>query len=766
LLNNQKHITGLISDNIGNLWITTLSGIYRYNISERTGHFIVLNDGNFARESFVYGSDIDSDGFIYLSGIKGLTVFNPEDIVSDTTRCTVLFTDFRINDRSSMADNSFIHNDINYTPEITLKHNNQIYFAFSALVYTNRQNIRYAYMLQGVDPDWIYVGSEERYISYANLQAGKYALKIKSTNSNGIWQDNVHTLRIRVNPPLWQTWYAYLFYICILGAVIIFIVKFLSLRMRLKAKIELDENRHKIYTDLAHSIKTPLTLLQSSLQSLSENSDTMPDDEKKYMLSTMSRNSNRISLLVNQIGESRKASQKKSSLQLTEADFIVFAYGIYENFRDLFESKEIEFTFSSNVEHVKLIFDSEKIEITLLNLLSNAYKFTSRGGKVHFICTLDSASNTLQVEINDNGSGIKKEYQENVFERFITVPDSESRRNGIGLGLALSREYVELHHGKINLTSNESGTQVKFYLLLGNSHFKDQEIGELYQDKDKYAHIDAYVESELLNVNIDEYYLENAPLAYLVENDLQTIQFIEKVFSPDIRVKPISNHNKLIEEVLNEKPRLIISEVVFEGEKTGFDLCRKIKENLLLNDIPFVFITAYSGDDDKKRGYEQGADAYISKPFDVNNLKKRMLQLIQNKENIAQKAKHELIVNPKDIEFRSAEDRFLMKAMEIIENNLDNEKFNVLTFATEMNLSSSMLYRKIKGLTNLSPNELIRSVRLKRAAQMLKNKAYGVSEVALKVGFMDIRYFSSSFKKEFGVPPSVYSHSLDSKQKD
>ena len=184
------------------------------------------------------------------------------------------------------------------------------------------------------------------------------------------------------------------------------------------------------------------------------------------------------------------------------------------------------------------------------------------------------------------------------------------------------------------------------------------------------------------------------------------------------------------------------------------------------NNIPFVFITAYSGDDDKKRGYEQGADAYISKPFDVNNLKKRMMQLIQNKDNIAQKSKQELIVNPRDIQFKSAEDRFLTRAMEIIENNLDNEKFNVMTFATEMNLSSSMLYRKIKGLTNLSPNELIRSIRLKRAAQMLKNKAYTVSEVALKVGFMDIRYFSSSFKKEFGIPPSVYSQSIDGKKND
>lgn len=767
LLNNQNHITGLISDNIGNLWISTLTGICRYNISERTEQFIVLNGGNFAREGFVFGSDIDSDGFIYLSGINGLTIFNPEEIASDTTHYNVLFTDFRVNNRLLMSDNFLNHNDINYTPEITLKHNNnQIYFAFSALVYTNRENIRYAYMLQGVDPDWMYVGPEERYISYANLHAGNYTLKIKSTNGNGIWQNNTHTLRIRVNPPFWRTWYSYLFYIYMLGAIILFIVKFLRLRMRLKAKIELDENRQKIYTDLAHSIKTPLTLLQSSLQSLSENSDTMPDDEKKYMLSTMSRNSNRISLLVNQIGELRKVTQKKPTLQLTETDFIVFAYGIYENFKDLFESKEIEFMFSSNVEHVKLIFDSEKIEITLLNLLSNAYKFTPRGGMVQFICTLDSASNTLQVEINDTGSGIKREYQENVFERFVTVPNSESHRNGIGLGLTLAKEYVELHYGKINLTSSESGTQIKFYLHLGNSHFKDQEIGELYQNNDKYTHIDAYVESELLNVNIDEYYLENAPLAYLVENDLQTIKFIEKVFSPHIRVKPISNHNKLFEEVLNEKPRLIISEVVFEGDKTGFDLCRKIKENPLMNVIPFVFITAYSGDDDKKRGYEQGADAYISKPFDVNNLKKRMMQLIQNKDNIVQKSKQELIVNPRDIQFKSAEDRFLTRAMEIIENNLDNEKFNVMTFATEMNLSSSMLYRKIKGLTNLSPNELIRSIRLKRAAQMLKNRAYTVSEVALKVGFIDIRYFSSSFKKEFGVPPSVYSQSLDGKKND
>lgn len=750
---------------MGNLWITTLSGIYKYNISERTSHFIELNGGNFARKSFVFGADIDSDGYIYLSGINGLTIFNPEEIISDTTRNNVIFTDFRVNNKSLMFDDLLNQHDINNTSKIILKHkNNQIYFAFSALVYSNRQNIRYAYMLEGLDPDWIYVGPEERTISYANLHSGDYKLKIKSTTNNGIWQDNIHTLEIRVNPPYWRTWYSYIFYFLILGAIVLFTVKFWSLRLRLKTKIELNENRHKIYTDLSHSIKTPLALLQSSLQSLLENMDTLSENEKKYMLSTIKSNSNRISLLVNQIGESRKTSSKKSNLQLTETDFIAFAYGIYEKFRDLFESKEINFIFLSNVDYVKLIFDLEKIEITLLNLLSNAYKYTPKGGQVHFKCTLDSSGHILQVEINDNGSGIKKEFQENVFERFYTIPDPDLHRQGIGLGLSLAKEYIELHEGKIYLTSSESGTQIKFDLLLGSSHYKNSVIKELNQLNDNYSHIVAYVESELLNVNNEELFLENVSLVYLVENDHQTISFIEKAFNPEIKIIPILNYKKLSDEITNEKPQLIISEVVFDGENKGFEICRKIKKDPLTNDIPFVFVTANSSDDDQKYAYEYGAVAYITKPFDVNHLKKRVMMLIQTKENIKQKIKQELITLPRDIQFQSAEDKFLTRAMEIIEDNIDNEKFNVLNFASEMNLSSSMLYRKIKGLTNLSPNELIRSVRLKRAAQMLENKAFNISEIALKVGFMDIRYFSSSFKKEYGVPPSIYAQSFEDRK--
>lgn len=762
-----KYIVGIIDDNRGNLWLASPAGIYKYNISERTTQFIMLNTGNFARENYVFGCDICSDDYIYMGGLNGLTFFNPKDIITDTAHYNVQITDFRVHNKPVQVGSYILAEDINHVDRIKLNYtDNQFTFAFSALSYTNEYEIKYSYKLEGIDNEWNYLGTGDNNITYNNLSWGTYTLKMRCTNSMGIWQDNVKSLVIRVNPPLLLRWYFLLLYVIIVSFVVWLLYQMWSLRMKLKLQADLEDHKLKFYTDLTYNIKAPLTLLQSPLNYMKDHYISMSEEEINYMLTTMSRNSNRISLLVEKLVGFRRVTQGKTMLHLVRTDFIVYVQSIYESFKDLFASKNITFTFASNVDHLELVFDTNHMETILSNILSNAYRFTKSGGTVTIDCSLDTSDSKAWVEVIDTGVGIEKDNLNRVFDRFWTG-EAGRKEGGVGIGLNLTKELVELHHGEIRVDSTpQIGTKVRFSILLGNAHFGNAIINEPNEHVLAHEHIKDYIESERIGPESVPKKPANVPLVYMADQNAQLLEFVRRTLRMTFQVKTFDNPNALYEEVLKQKPKLILSAFVFAGERKGLVLCKQIKSNPEMNDIPFMFVTSHSNDEDKKIAYECGSDAFIAKPFEIDHLEKRMQILLQSQENIREKAKREFIVNPKNIHIESADDKFLAKVISIIEKHIDDEEFTIDAFASKMNLSTSMFYRRIKSLTQLSPLEMLRSYRLKHAAKLLESKAYNVSEVASKVGFSDVRYFSICFKKEFGISPSTYQQSQESQSSE
>ncbi len=755
----SNHISNIIDDDRGNLWLSTLSGVYKYSLSNNQFQYTELYGGSFTRRGFVFGSAKDSDGYLYLSGINGVTLFNPAEIKADTAHYRLFFVDFKVHNRTATVGSDILAQDINRTDRIVLGHkDNQFSFAFSALAFPQRENIRYAYMLEGLDTEWLHAGSGNRYIAYNNLPAGTYTLKIRSTDASGTWLDNVRSLVIRIRPhPLWS-WYSIPVYLLLAGLLGWLLFHMWRIREQYRTQAIINRSRLKFYTDVSYSIKNPLMLLQSPLQNLIENYDSMSPDEVKYQLGVMNRNGNRLSRLVDQLVQFRKLDQGKLPLHLAEADIVHFTESIFVAFRELFASKQIGFTFASDRENFPMVFDREKIETVLFNLLSNAYKFTPEGGRVEIRCESGTVRDRFLLRVSDTGAGIREKDRERVFERFWTRDQTGTERHsGAGIGLSLARELAELHHGSLTVDLRpEGGTVFTLTLLTGKAHFQNAEIERPQKEEVSPAFIGDYIDTIEIKTEPQNEAKTKLPLAVLVDEDAQTLEYLGKLLHDTVRVRSFGSVTEAFSRIVELKPQLVISGLVFDGENDGLNLCRQVKTHPATNCIPFMFLTGRTRPEDKQAGYESGADAYVTKPFEVKYLKMRIAQLLRSRERIRERIKQELIISPREMQLLSADDRFLAKAREVVEKNIAEENFSVDLFADKMHLSTSMLYRKIKSLTDLSSNEFIRSIRLKRAAQLLATRAYTVSEVASRVGFTDIRYFSTCFKREFGSTPSAY----------
>lgn len=754
----SKYISGIINDDRGKLWIAATSGICRYDVIDNVGQFIQLNGGSFCRPGFVFGCDKNSDGYIFAGGINGLTFFHPDTVSADTTRYHVYITDFKVRNRILEVGSEELPQDINFMDRITLAHkDNQISISFSELAFTDTEGLQYAYMLEGINKEWIYAGSETHSVSYGNLPKGTYRLRIKSSNRAGVWMEEPHVLEIRIRPSEFLSWYAWIIYALLLFLLILGIVKIYGVREKLRTQKLISKMRLKFYSDISYSIKNPLSLLKAPLDKLINDYENISADEGKLMLETIRKSSNRLSLLVDELVDFCEIDQGSPSLQLKEVDFIHYAGNIADSFSHLFENKQIDFSFHHEADSAPVIIDIDKMDIVFFSLISNAFKFTPSKGKVSLSCgVLDDGS--VWAKVSDNGAGISKSDQKHIFERFWAGSNSES---GSGIGLSLAKEIIELHHGSISVNSElGKGSTFRFSLPknAGLPAFKANMLD--LENPAPSPVLEEYIQT-LDYQTVENQNISNGPLVYVVTKDRQLRHYLESMLSPEMKVVSFASPEGVYDQVVKNKPKLVISGVVFSKGKEGLEFCRKMKSNPSTSIIPFLFLTSLSQDVIKKEGYEYGADAYVTKPFDVDYLQLRIRSLIRSREEFRERLKHEFIANPKEVHLDSADDKFLAKAMQVIEENIDNEDFSVDIFAQKMNLSTSMLYRKMKRLTDRSPSEFCRDIRLKRAAQLLETRAYTISEIAGKVGFSDIRYFSTCFKREYGMTPSAYQASHD-----
>ncbi|PXV60185.1 two component regulator with propeller domain [Dysgonomonas alginatilytica] len=758
-------ILDIVTDSFNRIWISTNKRITEYNPENGASRDYTVSDGLLVN-SFLKGSYFkNSSNKIYFGGNRGISSFTSSEKLSGNPKPSkVLITDVKIQNQSILQGFSGSQfNTISQTLTIYPDDRN-IEIDFSSLNYTFPGKIQYAYKLEGVDDDWVYTSSNRQFATYNQLAKGSYTFYVKATDENRLWSSEVTQFRIQKLPAFYETWWAYLIYstlflICLYSALRI-VQNRLKLRNELKiAQIEkekseeLTQTKLRYFTNISHDFLTPLTIISCLI-------DDIESSSKKQLpqYGIMRSNVNRLKRLLQQVLDFRKVESGNMKLKITHGEIVAFIQDVcYTHFSPLIQKKKINFTFAAESKQIQAYFDADKIDKVVFNLLSNACKYTPQGGdiKVHLQSYEKKNHTYLTIKIGDSGVGIAPEDLSSVFTRFYYNSKTDASETN-GIGLSLTKDLIELHHGIISAESKLNiGTTFIITIPIDKESFMDSELVKSPQilineenttqssmEEEEWA--DTYPKNEKGNVNL-----------LLVEDNEDLLHTMQKILSGRYNVLSSSNGAEAMEILKTASIDIIISDVMMP-EMDGLELCRTLKSNIETSHISIILLTAKNSADDRIECYNAGADGYISKPFDLKVLEARINNFISNKKDKQQEFKSNVEINISTLEYPSLDEQFLNNAIEIIEKYLAETEFDINTFAEHLNMSKSSLYRKIKTMTGLSPIEFIRNIRLKHACQMLKDKSISISEVAYSVGFSDPKYFTSCFKTEFNITPSEY----------
>lgn len=762
-------IYGILQDNNKNIWLSTNYGLSRIALPSFKIKNFNASDGLQSNE-FNYGAYLkNKNGELLFGGANGFNVFSPNAIVENTFVPPVTITSFKVNNKPYLTITDSVKN-------ITLKHTQNVFnFDFVALSYTQPNKNQYAYKLEGFDTDWNYIGNRKS-ATYTNLDDGEYVFKVKASNNDGLWNEQGVEIPITILPAPWETWWAYVIYMALLALAFLVIRKYSLIRIKDKRALaqerlekerieEVNKLKLELFTNISHDFRTPLTLILGPLERLLKIKDTDGFVKKQHQI--MYRNASTLMELINQLLDFRKSESGKLQLSASKANIVPFVKDIKLSFEELARHKNIDFRFTSSNEDIEVWYDQTKLKKIIFNLLSNAFKFTDEGGKIAIEVSLhkEQGTNTapkhVVLKVRDNGKGISKENIKFIFNRFYQLGE----RTGTGIGLALTKNLVELHKGDIKVKSNENkGTTFSVKLPLGKAHLNTDEIVEnvveqnqdFIHDLEKAAYVDKAIialeeQNKTAKANIDN----TLSSILIVEDNAEVRTFITSIFQDKYNVFNAENGEDAIEITRTHEIDLIISDVMMPV-MDGMEMCNEIKTNIKTSHIPVILLTAKTSHEDQKSGYQIGADAYITKPFDANILEVRVVNLLKSRKNLIKKFKKDIILEPKEVTVTSADELFLKKAIEIVEENLSNPEFSIIDFVDGMGTSRSVLYRKLKALTDQSISEFIKTIKLKRAAQLIKKSDMSISEIAYDLGFNDQKHFRKSFKKMFNILPSKY----------
>ena len=768
-------IQSIQSDQNGNLWCSTKDGLNFLDLSSSSEVVIKAFDAYYNLDFYQYNNSALrlQNGNLLFGGLNGVTLFNPTKIEDDSIAPKVSLVDFRLFNESLQIGER-VHNrvvlpeNINSLSKITLQHTeNNFTFQFAALHFAYPEKNKFRYKLEGYDKDWIYTDAKQRVASYTNLPYRSYEFKVQAANYDGIWSQETKTIKVVVKPPFWLTGWAMFLYSLLFVGIMLFLRQLTVIRTNLKNKIELERvKREKLeevndlkiqfFTNISHELRTPLTLIVSPLEELIRNSLDNKKRHRTYL--RMHKNANRLLNMINQLLDIRKSEAGLLQLQVSEQDFVQFVNEAALSFKGLAHAKHIELVFEHTEEELKVWFDTLQMEKVIFNLFSNALKFTPEGGKITAKVYQSNNENAI-FSISDTGVGIPKGDLKQVFERFYQVEDQARTSQGSGIGLALSKNIVEAHHGTIEVQS-EFGNGSTFYVYLkkGKQHFSKKEISTHTQQEQqifsKQLTTDT-TEPEPESTTIQQQDNEKNTLL-LVEDNPDIRAYLKDHFQDQYNIEEAENGKIALEKAKKNPPSLIISDIAMP-EMDGIEFCNEIKKDMVTSHIPVVLLTARTSLFYKMNGLETGADDYITKPFNMTLLMKRVENIIENRKRLQEKfASNNFDFKPTEVVVNSIDEEFLLKVRATIEKNIDNSGFSVEALAKELLMSSIQLYRKTKALTGKTPVQVIRSMRLQRAAQLLKTGNYTVTEVTYMVGFQDLKYFRQRFKKEFGVNPSAY----------
>ncbi len=751
-------VNGLTIQDPNNLWLSTTNGILHFNREKEIVKTYYTTDG-FQSNSFMYRSVYkDKDGLLYFGSKEGFNYFNPKRLTKQKADARLFINDIRVlNKPAKVILPEQITSDIFNLKELRLK-NSQSSFSikFSAIGNILNPNFSYSYKLKGFDQDWK-TTNLEGLATYTNVPPGNYTFEIKAYEMNEDTLISTKKLGIKIDNPLWNSPLAYGLYVILLGLLVYGAMKWYSLRKKLliskisrRKENELYEAKMNFFTKMSHEIQTPITLILGPIEDMLKRAELNGNMLLKERLSIISNNALRLSRIARELTLTRNRELNRLKLSVTSNDLYLDISKVCLSFKELARSKKIDFSINCPKNLTDAWYDKEKLEHILYNLLSNAFKYTPSEGNVQLSVLPLRKKNAIKISITDSGQGIEKEELKNIFKIFYRS-ENNTDANGAGIGLALTKELVTLHKGKIKVNS-KSGEGATFTVKIPISE-------DSYADNEKIT--SSQKSTTLLSVNeaiVNEQnngHDNTKKTILIVEDNFELQSFVKGLFQDQYNILLAENGKEGFYHAKNNIPDLIISDIMMP-EMDGIEMCKALNDNKLTMHIPIVLLTAKNSTKAKIEGLETGAIEYINKPFNTNELLLKVNNILTSKENIISKYRKELINKPEIKINKSQDEIFLEKLVSIVNERLKDSTFKVDDLAEILNMSHSSLYRKCLSITGLKLVDFIKSIRLKKAAVLMSQYGYTISETAYMVGFNDPKYFSKSFKRHFSVTPKEF----------
>lgn len=764
-------ILSILEDNHQTLWFSTPNGLCNA-IPKQNGNGLTFSIISYDESNNLQNREFNDNaalktraGELIFGGPFGFNIINPDKIKRPAYHPKIVFTSLLVLNKSVVPGELvnkriLLPQSLSKLQHIDLKYKENVFsIEFASLDFGGNTYDKYAYMLEGFNSDWFYTDGNQRKATYTNLNPGNYVFKVKVLNRDGSWS-GVKTLQINIEPPFWKSPIAYIIYVLIAAGLFLLARRITLDRIHMRFEVQqqrreterahaLEQLKTKFFTNVSHEFRTPLTLIIAPLDKIIKHTT---DEEQVRQLNLVQRNAKRLLNLVNQLLDFRKMEVQEIKLHPSIGDIVRFCEDISQSFMDIAEKKKIQFSFSSDIDSLEIYFDKDKIEKILFNLLSNAFKYTYDNGVVSVNLIYHPPVNnegdgTLAIEVKDTGIGIPASQHEKIFERFFQTEVPESMVNqGTGIGLAITKEFVKLHNGIITVKSEPDH---------GSCFTVSLPAKRIYESSAR------TVTTPLPAENAEQIIFEESKKGdkkktILIVEDNEDLRFyLKDNLKGEYHIEEATNGKEGWEKIKLLNPDLVVSDIMMPL-MDGIELARKIKTETPTAHIPIILLTAMGSEEKQLEGLKTGVNDYITKPFTFEILASRINNLLAQQKVLQKRFQKQIDVNPGEVTITPVDEKFLKQALDAVEKQIDNPDFSVEDLSREMCMSRVTLYRKIVSLTGRSPLEFIRSIRLKRAVQLLNKSGMSIAEIAYEVGFNDPKIFSKFFKEEFNVLPSQY----------
>lgn len=782
-------IKGIVEDYRGHLWITTSHGLKQLDPVTKKVHSYNTGDGLQDMEFEANASLITKDGQIYLGGVNGFNAFYPSDITVNTFVPPVFVTDLQVQNKTVIGGMSkMLEEDISFTKQIKLSYQQATFsLGFAALNYTTPENNHFIYKLENWDKDWITAGMEQR-ASYTNVSPGKYIFTVKASNNDGVWNEKGYSIEIIITPPFWATWW---FRLLVVAAL--FAAGFYLYRIRRKIQLQRYEEEKKeeihqmqlqFFTNISHEFRTPLSLIVGPVERLLKEDGSSTN---KNVYQVIQRNANRLLQLINELMDFRKAASGALKLQVMPGSIPLFVNEIAEEFSELAKQKNISFTVSDNTNFNEVWFDRQVLEKIIINLLSNSFKYTQDYGKVSLqvmdtlerfepqfeneLLIQDNHSNKsfIYFRIADNGTGISKESIPHLFERYYRVSDTHL---GSGIGLAFIKSLTQLHKGNIAVYSQyNKGTEIIIGIPVSKSAYTKKE--QWMKQAPSIVRMESLANQPILPTIVEqavgttaskEAAVEKEYVVLIADDHAELRLFIKESLEHSYKVIEAADGKEAMEKTLEHFPDAIISDIMMPV-MDGIVFCRLAKSNPETAHIPFILLTAKDAIVSRIEGTETGADYYFSKPLSMELLELTMRNIFAQKEKLREHYRKDQQAEVKELAHSSREKQFLEDLLAIIESNLSKPEMDIDFVCAEIGMSRTKLYNKIKSITGQPIGDFIRTIRLRKAADLMIQGERSLSDIMYSIGIQTQSYFSKAFKQEFGKTPTQYLKDIEARSK-